>query len=51
MAPPPKPPKVSAGWETELPDPETALPPLQIFGYAPDTKHALLILPSLKILQ
>ena len=30
---------------------ETAPPPLQISGYAPDAKRALLILPSFKILQ
>ena len=30
---------------------ETAPPPLQISAYAPDTKRALLILLSFKILQ
>ena len=31
--------------------PNTAPPPLQISGYAPDTRRVLLILPSFRILQ
>ena len=51
MAPPPEPqkPPLDGRWSFQIP--ETAPPPLKISGYAADTKRALLILPSFKILH
>ena len=51
MAPPPEPqwPPVDGIQSFQIP--QTILSPLQISNYTPDTKRALLILPSFKILQ
>ena len=38
-------------WRRSFQIPKTTPTPLQISGYAPDTKRALLVLPSYKILQ
>ena len=43
--------KAFDGWGRGFQTPETAPPPLQISGYAPNTKRVLLILPSFRILQ
>ena len=51
MAPPPEPQWPAVDGRRSFQISETAPPPLQISGYAPDMKHALLILPSFKILQ
>ena len=51
MAPPPEPQKRPLDGRRSFQIPETAPLPLQISGYVPDTKRALLILPSFKILQ
>ena len=51
MAPPPEPQKPPLDVRRSFQIPETAPSPLQISAYAPDTKRALLILPSFKILQ
>ena len=51
MAPPTEPQRPPLDGRRSFEIPETAPPPLQIFGYAPDTKRALLILPSFIILQ
>ena len=51
MAPFPEPQLPQVDGRQSFQIPETAPAPLQISGYAPDTKLALLILPSFKILQ
>ena len=51
LAPPPEPQWSPVDGRRSFQIPETAPTPLQISGYAPDTKRALLILPSFKILQ
>ena len=51
MAPLPKPQWPPVDGRRSFQIPETAPPQLQISGNAPDTKRALLILPSFKIIQ
>ena len=51
MAPHPEPQKPLLDGRRSFQIPETAPPPMQISAYVPDTKRALLILPSFKILQ
>ena len=51
MAPPPEPQQLPVDGRRSFQIPKIAPLPLQISGYAPDTKRALLILSSFKILQ
>ena len=51
MAPPPEPQWPPVDGRRSFQISETVLPPLQMSGYASDTKCVLLILPSFKILQ